>query len=130
MPPSRSDAAHISFRITNPAVAALLAERAEAAGASPNLVARELLQEALTRQDALAAQIGQLQLETSMIAARLGQLDVIQRHLERSAYLLFRHAGKLDAAQAKTLMERFFAPSSLTPRDPSDALHQKNGSRE
>ena len=40
------DSAHISFRITNDAVAEELALRAQASGSSPNLIARELVTEA------------------------------------------------------------------------------------
>ena len=118
---------HISFRITNSAVAALLAERAEASGASPNLIARQLFTEALTREDEMASHLDQLQQKASELALRIQKLDALQGYLERGLYLVLRHGGKLDAGQATAALERCFA-TSASPREGADnADRQENG---
>lgn len=92
----------------------MLTQRAEASGASPNLVARELFTEALTREDEVASQLSHLHLRVNDLNAKLQRLDAIERHLERGLYLLLRYAGKLDASKATTAVERCFS-SQGTP---------------
>ena len=97
---------HVSFRIANPAIAEMLAQRAQSSGKSPNLVARELFTEALTREDETAGQLTKLNSRLRKLSARLRQLDTIQRHLERGIFMLFQDAGRLDARQAAAAIER------------------------
>jgi hypothetical protein len=125
----RRDAAHISFRITNPAVVEELAAKAEASGSSPNLIARELVTEGLTRPNEIVAALDQLCAKVDGLAAKVRQLDIIQQTLERSVYLLLKHGGQLDSAQARKTMERYFA-SGAAPPELDHALHQENGPRE
>ncbi len=122
----RRDAGHITFRITNPAVVEELTAKAAAAGSSPNLIARKLVTEGLTRPDEIVAALDQLIAKVDRMGDRLKQLDIIQQKLERGIFLLFKHAGKLDATQAKTAMERYFS-SGMTPAELDHAVHQENG---
>lgn len=120
------DAAHITFRITNPAVVQELADKAQATGSSPNLIARELVTDGLTRPDEIVAAIDHLHAKFDRMANRLNQLDTIQQRLERGIFLLFRHAGKLDATQARKAMEQYFASGKMSA-ELEDALDQEDG---
>ena len=122
----RRDPAHISFRITNPAVVEELAAKAALSGSSPNLIVREMLTEGLTRPDEVVAALNRLNTKVDRLDAKLKQLDIIQHKLERGIHLLLRYAGKLDASQAKTVMERFFASGTM-PTEPSRVVDQENG---
>jgi len=122
----RRDPAHITFRLTNPAVVEELAAKAAASGSSPNLIARELVTEGLTRPDEMVAAIDQLCAKVDVLATKMRQLDTIQQSLERGIYLLFKHAGQLDATQARMAMERYFA-SGKAPAELDHAVHQENG---
>lgn len=123
------DCMHVSFRIANPAVAAMLAERAESSGRSPNLVARELFIEALTRQDETANHLVKLDARTHVMTEKLKQLDTIQRHLERGIYMLFRHAGRLDASQAAAAIERCCSSQPPSHVEAEYAVREKDGPR-
>lgn len=123
-----NDPTHISFRITNAAVADELAARAQAAGVSPNLLARELLTEALCRSDRMSQQLYQVEADIAEIALRLADLGTIEQHLLRGIHLLLKYAGKLDAPQAKQAMQKFFLGE--TPAGEPHAVDQKNGAGE
>lgn len=123
-----NDPSHISFRITNAAVAEELAARAQAAGVSPNLLARELLTDALCRSDRMSQQLYQVEVDIAEIALRLADLGTIEQHLLRGIHLLLRYAGQLDAPQAKQAMQKYFAGPPA--ESPSHAVDQKNGAGE
>jgi hypothetical protein len=126
-PPAVFD--HISFRITNPAIAELLAERAEATGVSPSLIARQLFTEALTREDELASQLDQIQQKVNELALRMHKLNALKSSLQRGLYLVLRHGGKLDARQATAEVERCFAPSASRREGTANVDREKNGVR-
>lgn len=128
MSKSGTDPAHISFRISNPAVAEELATRAQAAGMSPNLLARELLTEALSRSDRTSQQLYELESTLAEISTRVTQLDTIEQHLLRGIHMLLRYGGKLEAPQAKMVMQKYFTAEAQEPG--VDAVNQEDGAGE
>ena len=90
------DSAHISFRITNDAVAEELALRAQASGSSPNLIARELVTEALCRVDRTTEQFNELDATLQRLMDRVDRLDRIEQRLLRGIHVLLRYGGKLE----------------------------------
>ncbi len=124
----RNDPAHISFRITNPAVVEELAAKSAASGSSPSLLARELVTEGLTRPDEVLAALDQIHAKLNSLTTRLDQLNIIQQKLDRGIYLLLRYGGTLDAGQARRAMERYFTSGpGLSELD--HAVDQENGPR-
>ncbi len=125
----RTDCTHVSFRITNPAVVGLLAQRAQASGTSPNLIARDLFTESLTRHDEVANQLEKVASRMETLNARLKQLDQIQHRLERGFYMLFRYAGRLDANQAAAAIERCCAIQPLPNSESDNVIDEEDGLR-
>ena len=126
---NRTQTCHVTFRITNPAVAHLLTERAESSGRSLSLVARELTTEALSRPDQIAQSVAAVVRRLDDLSERLDQLDVLRERLERGIYLLLRHGGQLSAAQARVAMKKNFPRVEIRKVD-SHVVYQKDGSRQ
>ena len=118
----QTDPTRVSFRL-DPEMAAELASRAQAAGKSRGIYARDLLCEALFQGDEQRHQLMLIRAEVTRFITSLDTLRSLPADLVSSVYVLLVHAGKLSPEQARQWIQqtlRHNPHQENSPCSPSD----------